>query len=57
MIKIFFLRKKQKKKKKNFKMILSHLNEIETKFKKHYKEKSSNFITALKLSILYFDQK
>ena len=38
-------------------MILSHLNEIEAKFKQHYKEKRSIFFIALKLNNRYFDQK
>ena len=32
-------------------MILSHLNEIETKFKQDYKEKSLNFTIVLKLNM------
>ena len=31
-------------------MILSNVNEIEAKFKQHYKVKSSNFIIVLKLN-------
>ena len=46
---IFFQRKKVKK------QHLNDLNEIETKFKQHYKEKSSIFIVALKLDIMHFD--
>ena len=38
-------------------MILNDLNDRETKFKQHYKERTSNFIFALKLNNLYFDQK
>ena len=38
-------------------MALNDLNEIESKFKQHYKEKSSNFIVALKLNDRYFDRK
>ena len=38
-------------------MILSDLNEEETKFKQHYKENISNFTFALKLNNQYFDQK
>ena len=38
-------------------MTLSNLNEIETKFKQHYDDKSSNFIVALKLNNWYFDWK
>ena len=45
MTKILFLRKEQRKK---FLLILNDLNGIKTKFKQHYKEKSSNFIVELK---------
>ena len=38
-------------------MILSDLNERETKFKEHNKNKSSNFIAALKLNSQYYDRK
>ena len=38
-------------------MVLSHLNEIETKLKEYYKEKSSNFIIALELNNDYVDRK
>ena len=37
-------------------MILSDLNEAETKLKQHCKEKSSNFIIALNLNNRYFNQ-
>ena len=33
-------------------MFLSNLKKIETKFKQNYKEKISNFIASIKLSIL-----
>ena len=36
-------------------MILNDLNEITTKLKQHYIEKSSNFITASNLNNCYFD--
>ena len=36
--------------KKKSLMISSDRNEIETKFKQHYKEKYSNFIIALKMN-------
>ena len=54
MTKILFLRKEQRKK---FLLILNDLNGIKTKFKQHYKEKCSNFITALKLNNRYFHRK
>ena len=38
-------------------MILSDLNKIEVKFKKHYKEKRANFIIVLKLNIRHFYRK
>ena len=47
----------KKKLKNEFHVILSGLNEIETKFKQHYKEKNLNFIIVLKLNNRYVDQK
>ena len=38
-------------------MILSDLNEIETKDKQRYKDKSSRFIFSLKLNNQYFERK
>ena len=38
-------------------MILSDLNDMETKFEQHYKEKGSNFIIILKSNNQYFDHK
>ena len=50
MTKIFF------KSKNNCKLILIDLNDIEKKFKQHYKEKTTKFIAALKLNNRHFDQ-
>ena len=47
----------QNKAKNSIYLILSDLNEKETKFKQYYQEKRSNFIIALKLSNPHFDRK